>query len=108
MIPKCSNVEGQNSEPSAVFLQPGAHHFIFSLVAVPPHPPIFKVMPGCDSQGLGLSVKHNFENGAAGGRAQSFVLLPWKMSNIVDNNVLMMIELSSRLCNSGQHVSVGY
>ena len=33
-------------------------------------------MPGCDSQGLGLSVKHNFENGGARGRAQNFVLLP--------------------------------
>ena len=49
-----------------------------------------------------MSLKHNFENGGAGGGAQNFVLLPWKMSNIVDNNVLMLIELSSRICDSAK------
>ena len=53
-------------------------------------------MVGCVSVSLAITLVINIENGGQGGRAQNFVLLPWRICTFVDSSALALLELPVR------------
>ena len=72
------------------------YSYFFGVICIaPPRAPDFKVIGGCDVRRPYLIAQINFEDWGVGGRAQNFVVLPWRISRLVDNNKLKLLELSS-------------
>ena len=96
MIPKWSNVDGQNSEPATLAFGLVSVVICSCILPHPPRPPIFKVMFDCDLYARRCWVSLNFENWGREGRAQNFVHLPWKKTPLDGNNGQTLLELNSR------------